>query len=136
MVHGKGEGWAAGERPGDDGGELMGFASYGPFRAFPAYKYTVEHSVYVDERFRGRGVGRMLLERVIEAAELAGNKMMFGVIDAENVTSIALRGDPPRGVQVWALAGFGVLSAAAERVGQSGRGMRGRVSDQFSRGCA
>ena len=52
------------------GGELMGFASYGPFRAFPAYKYTVEHSVYVDGRFRGRGLGRMLLERVVEAAEV------------------------------------------------------------------
>jgi phosphinothricin acetyltransferase len=71
-------------------GELMGFASYGPFRAFPAYKYTVEHSVYVDGRFRGRGLGRMLLERVVEAAEVAGNKTMIGVIDAENVASIAL----------------------------------------------
>ncbi len=71
-------------------GELMGFASYGPFRAFPAYKYTVEHSVYVDGRFRGRGLGRLLLERVVEAAELAGNKTMIGVIDAENATSIAL----------------------------------------------
>ena len=37
----------------NDSGELMGFASYGTFRAFPAYKYTVEHSVYVDTRFRG-----------------------------------------------------------------------------------
>lgn len=70
--------------------ELMGFASYGPFRAFPAYKYTVEHSVYVDGRFRGRGLGRMLLERVTEAAEAAGNKTMIGVIDAENAASIAL----------------------------------------------
>ncbi len=70
--------------------ELMGFASYGPFRAFPAYKYTVEHSVYVDGRFRGRGLGRLLLERVTEAAETAGNKTMIGVIDAENATSIAL----------------------------------------------
>jgi phosphinothricin acetyltransferase len=68
----------------------MGFASYGPFRAFPAYKYTVEHSVYVDGRFRGRGLGRMLLERVVEAAEVAGNKTMIGVIDAENAASIAL----------------------------------------------
>src|SRR5262245_19246795 len=45
----------------DDNGELMGFASYGPFRAWPAYKYSVEHSVYVDVRFRRRGVGRILL---------------------------------------------------------------------------
>lgn len=71
-------------------GELMGFASYGPFRVFPAYKYTVEHSVYVDGRYRGKGLGRMLLERVVGAAEAAGNKTMIGVIDAENGASIAL----------------------------------------------
>src|ERR1700760_227085 len=52
----------------NEAGELMGFASYGTFRAFPAYKYTVEHSVYVDARFRGRGLGRLLLEQLIEAA--------------------------------------------------------------------
>jgi phosphinothricin acetyltransferase len=44
-----------------ESGELMGFASYGAFRAWPAYKYSVEHSVYVDARFRGQGVGRCLL---------------------------------------------------------------------------
>src|SRR5688572_26304118 len=42
-------------------GELMGFASFGTFRAWPAYKYSVEHSVYVDARYRGQGVGRRLL---------------------------------------------------------------------------
>ena len=46
----------------NEAGELLGFASYGPFRAWPAYKYTVEHSVYVDARFRGQRVGRTLLE--------------------------------------------------------------------------
>ena len=44
----------------DDDGRLMGFASYGTFRAFPAYKYTVEHSVYVDAADRGKGLGRTL----------------------------------------------------------------------------
>ena len=51
-----------------DEGELMGFASYGAFRAFPAYKYTVEHSVYVAAKFRGRGLGRRLLQEVVAAA--------------------------------------------------------------------
>jgi L-amino acid N-acyltransferase len=74
----------------DDSGELMGFASYGQFRERPAYKYTVEHSVYVDARFRGLGVGRMLLEAVIAAAERQDYHVMVGGIDASNTVSIRL----------------------------------------------
>lgn len=74
----------------DESGALMGFASYGAFRAFAAYKYTVEHSVYVDSRFRGRGVGRRLLGEIIEAAKSQHYHMMIGGIDADNVASIAL----------------------------------------------
>jgi len=71
-------------------GELMGFASYGPFRAWPAYKYTVEHSVYVDTRFRGQGVGRKLLEAIIIEAEMQDYHVMVGGIDAANAVSIKL----------------------------------------------
>lgn len=74
----------------DETGLLMGFASYGPFRTFPAYQHTVEHSVYVDTRFRGRGLGTQLLERLIRTAEARGCHTMIGVIDAENATSISL----------------------------------------------
>jgi L-amino acid N-acyltransferase len=74
----------------NDSGTLMGFASYGPFRAFPAYKYTVEHSVYVSSHFRGLGLGRLLLERLIERCEAQDYRTMIGVIDAENHQSIAL----------------------------------------------
>ena len=74
----------------NDAGELMGFASYGSFRAWPAYKYTVEHSVYVDARFRGQGVGRVLLRAVIAAAESQGYHVMVGGIDAANAVSIRL----------------------------------------------
>jgi phosphinothricin acetyltransferase len=56
----------------NDSGELMGFASYGQFRERPAYKYTVEHSVYVDARFRGLGVGRALLEATIDGRRRPG----------------------------------------------------------------
>ena len=45
----------------DDSGELMGFGSYGTFRAWPAYKYSVEHSVYVDARFVGAASGVLFL---------------------------------------------------------------------------
>jgi phosphinothricin acetyltransferase len=73
-----------------DGGELMGFASFGVFRAFPAYKYSVEHSVYVDARFRGRGIGRRLLKEVIEAARMRDYHVLIGAIDASNQASLAL----------------------------------------------
>lgn len=74
----------------DPAGTLAGFASYGPFRAYPAYKYTVEHSVYVDARFRGQGLGRRLLERLVDRAQAQGYHSMIGVIDADNAMSVAL----------------------------------------------
>jgi len=74
----------------NDAGELLGFASYGPFRAWPAYKYTVEHSVYVDAKFRGQGVGRKLLAATIQAAEEQDYHVMVGGIDASNAVSIKL----------------------------------------------
>jgi L-amino acid N-acyltransferase len=73
-----------------DDGDLMGFASYGAFRAWPAYKYSIEHSVYVDARFRGRGLGRQLMRWLIEAAQGQDYHMMIGVIDAANAASIAM----------------------------------------------
>lgn len=73
-----------------DSGELMGFASYGTFRAWPAYKYSVEHSVYVEARFRGRGIGKRLMKEIIAAAEGQNYHTMVGVIDASNVVSIRL----------------------------------------------
>jgi len=74
----------------DDSGTLMGFASYGPFRAWPAYKYSVEHSVYVDARFRGRGLGRVLLREIVAAAQGQDYHVMVGGIDTANAVSIKL----------------------------------------------
>lgn len=74
----------------DQSGELMGFGSYGAFRAWPAYKYSVEHSVYVDARFRRRGVGRLVLESLIEAARDQDYHLLVGGIDATNRASILL----------------------------------------------
>jgi L-amino acid N-acyltransferase YncA len=71
-------------------GVLAGFASWGPFRPFPAYVHTAEHSVYVDVRFRGRGVGRALLEAVVEEARSRHLHTLVGVIDATNVASKSL----------------------------------------------
>lgn len=74
----------------DDDGRLMGFASYGTFRAFPAYKYTVEHSVYVDAADRGKGLGRTLLEAIVAEAQAREVHVLVGAIDAQNAGSIAL----------------------------------------------
>jgi phosphinothricin acetyltransferase len=72
---------------GDD--ELLGFATYGTFRAWPAYKYSVEHSVYVRQGSRGGGVGKTLMRRLIESATAQQLHVLIGGIDAENQRSIS-----------------------------------------------
>ncbi|AWV00820.1 GNAT family N-acetyltransferase [Burkholderia sp. JP2-270] len=74
----------------DASGTLLGFASWGTFRAFPAYKYTVEHSVYVHRDQRGRGLGELLLREVVRRAREAQVHVLVGCIDATNAGSIAL----------------------------------------------
>jgi len=71
-------------------GALLGFASYGTFRAWPAYKYSVEHSVYVHKDHRGKGLGLTLMQRLIEAAKTQQYHVMIGGIDLTNASSIAL----------------------------------------------
>jgi phosphinothricin acetyltransferase len=73
-----------------DDGALMGFATFGTFRAWPAYKYTIEHSVYVHQEHRRKGVARTLLTRLVEVAEEQGYHVMVAGIDAANAASIAL----------------------------------------------
>jgi len=74
----------------DESGKLLGFASYGTFRAFPAYKYTVEHSVYVEAGHRGAGLGRTLMEALVAEAVARDVHVMVGAIDAANAGSIGL----------------------------------------------
>jgi L-amino acid N-acyltransferase len=74
----------------DEPGNLLGFASYGSFRSWPAYKYSIEHSVYVDARHRGQGLGRRLMLALIEAAKEQNYHMLIGGIDASNQASIGL----------------------------------------------
>ena len=74
----------------DSKGTLLGFASWGTFRAFPAYKYTVEHSVYVHQAHRGRGLGRKLLNELIKRARQEQVHVVVGCIDAANGASIDL----------------------------------------------
>lgn len=74
----------------NEAGELLGFGSYGVFRERPAYKYSIEHSLYVDKRFRGQGVGKALLQQVIEQARRQDYHVLVGGIDSQNTVSIRL----------------------------------------------
>ncbi len=74
----------------EEDGTLAGFASYGAFRAWPAYKYSIEHSVYIQKDKRGRGLGKMLLRALIETAKQQNYHMMIGGIDSANLASIKL----------------------------------------------
>lgn len=74
----------------DEDGRLLAFGSYGTFRGWPAYKYTVEHSVYVHKDHRGQGLGRTVMQALIAAARENDVHAMIGGIDATNAGSIAL----------------------------------------------
>ena len=74
----------------ENDGTLLGFGSYGPFRNFPAYKYTVEHSLYVRHDCRGRGLGRILLQEVITRAQAQNYHVLVAAIDSQNEVSIRL----------------------------------------------
>jgi phosphinothricin acetyltransferase len=72
----------------NDRGQLMGFATYGSFRAWPAYKYSVEHSVYIHKDHRDKGLGRLLMKKLIITASQQQYHTMIGAIDISNKGSI------------------------------------------------
>ena len=74
----------------EDGGAVVGFASYGPFRPWPAYLYSVENSLYMAPAQRGRGIGSLLLPALIRRAADRGLHTMIAGIDAANEASLRL----------------------------------------------
>jgi L-amino acid N-acyltransferase len=74
----------------DSTNQLLGFASYGTFRNWPAYKYSIEHSVYVHPDHRRQGIGFALMQQLILAATEQQYHTMIGGIDMTNTSSIAL----------------------------------------------
>lgn len=74
----------------NDEGELLGFATWGPFRPFAAFKYSVEHSLYVHHQHRGTGLGSILLGELITRAQAHEVHSLVGAIDAQNRGSIRL----------------------------------------------
>lgn len=74
-----------------DGGEVVGWATYGDFRdsaRWPGYRHTVEHSIHVREDRWGSGIGRMLIEALVDRARREGKHVMVAGIDAANTGSI------------------------------------------------
>jgi L-amino acid N-acyltransferase len=73
-----------------DGGEVVGFASVSPYRSRPAYATTVEDSVYVRRDRQGQGIGRLLLDSLVERTREHGFHSMIGRIVGGHASSIAL----------------------------------------------
>ena len=71
-------------------GHAVGFATYGSFRDWPAYKYTIEHSIYVHPAYRRRGIAKKLLKKLIETAEAREYATIVAGIDSCNEGSIHL----------------------------------------------
>ena len=68
--------------------QVVGFGMYSEFRFREAYKFTVEHSVYVDDNFHGKGIGKLLLQELIQLAKKQNLHTMIAVIDSENQSSV------------------------------------------------
>ena len=73
-----------------EAGAVSGFATYGPFRAWPAYKYSIEHSVYVDPAVHRRGIGSALVRAVLDEARARDLHVVMAGITSDNGVSLRL----------------------------------------------
>lgn len=78
------------EESSDSYGDVVGYATYGRFRGYHGYRYTVEHSVYIRSDQRGKGVAMPLMERLIERAKEGGQHVLVAAIESTNQPSIRL----------------------------------------------
>jgi L-amino acid N-acyltransferase len=69
---------------------VVGWGSLSKFRDKIGYQFSVEHSVYVDATQRRQGIGRLILQALIEAAQTMGKHVMIGGVDASNEASLCL----------------------------------------------
>lgn len=73
-----------------NGNDVLGYASFGDWRAFDGFRHTVEHSIYVRADQHGQGIGRALMEALITRARDLGKHVMVAGIEAGNTGSIHL----------------------------------------------
>jgi L-amino acid N-acyltransferase YncA len=72
------------------GGQVAGYAYANLFRSRPAYRFTLEDSIYIAESHRGQGIGRLLLAELLARCTAAGARQMLAVIGGAEPASIAL----------------------------------------------
>ena len=68
--------------------EVLAYGTYGIFRPWDGYQYSVEHSIYVDKNARNLGLGKLLLQKLIDQAKTEGYHTMLAGVDATNLSSI------------------------------------------------
>ena len=69
---------------------VLGYGTFGDFRAWPGYRYSVEHSVYINREHRGRGLGRVIVDELVTAATALGKHVLIAGIDGSNEASLRL----------------------------------------------
>lgn len=74
----------------DETGRIVGWSALNPYHARPGYRFTTENSVYIAADRRGQGIGKQLLEPLIEAARSRGLHVIIAAIDATNEASLRL----------------------------------------------
>ena len=72
----------------EDGGSIAGFATFGDFRTWPGYRFTVEGTVHIRAGSRGQGVGTALLHAILARAKAMGKHTMIAGVDSENAASL------------------------------------------------
>jgi len=76
-----------------ENGEVLGYGTYGKYRPHDGFRFTVEHSIYISKENRGGGIGKQLMEKLIDSAKNLGFHAMIAGIDAENVKSCKFHED-------------------------------------------
>ncbi len=71
-------------------GQVVGYGVFGSFRFGEGYNHTVEHSVHVASHLRGQGIGKKILEDLIDRARRQNRLIMVAAIDSTNTQSIGL----------------------------------------------
>jgi phosphinothricin acetyltransferase len=74
----------------EEGGEILGFATFGDFRPWPGYRFTVEGTIHLRPDSRRKGIGSTLLKELISAARSLGKHMLIAGVDSDNTASLGL----------------------------------------------